>query len=249
LKQLQKEGGIYWEFTYRGKLYKVVFRMPQLFVICDTEGANKLCGKMKFTGHSVNHQCHYCDVSWDELSNPFCKFKYNVDKKFFDLAKKNKTHQLRKLSHYSIVNAFEGIDFGEDPATGGGIHRWTPAEVLHYLCLGLHLYAILGVFHAKKTKKKIKRKKQATVNSKCPGKKRKLLTGSSSDAGHSDNDDHSDNEDETMKRKDDSTDIYPEPPPNPITAADNSEEYSKNRILGPKEQKLINRIALFLAED
>jgi hypothetical protein len=84
LKQLQKEGGIYWEFTYRGKLYKVVFRMPLLFVICDTEGANKLCCKMKFTGRSVNHQCHYCDVSWDELSNPFCKFKYNVDKKFFD---------------------------------------------------------------------------------------------------------------------------------------------------------------------
>jgi hypothetical protein len=94
LKQLQKEGGIYWEFKYRGKLYKVVFRMPLLFVICDTEGANKLCCKMKFTGRSVNHQCHYCDVSWDELSNPFCKFKYNVDKKIFDLAKKNKTHQL-----------------------------------------------------------------------------------------------------------------------------------------------------------
>ena len=93
---------------------------------------------------SVNFQCHYCDVSWDDLSEPFCKFKYNVDKTFFDLARKNKSERLHILSHYCIHNAFEGVNFGEDEDMGGGIHRWTPAEVLHYLMHGLNLYAIQG---------------------------------------------------------------------------------------------------------
>jgi hypothetical protein len=43
--QLQSKGGVPFSFTYRGKRYDVNLKVFLMFIIGDTEGHDKLCGR------------------------------------------------------------------------------------------------------------------------------------------------------------------------------------------------------------
>ena len=75
LRELQKTAGIYWELPYRGHVYKVVFILPVMFVIGDTETHDKLVGKYSFRGSTnVARLCRYCDCPSDKTGDPHHKF-------------------------------------------------------------------------------------------------------------------------------------------------------------------------------
>jgi hypothetical protein len=45
LWEVQSSSGILWNLWYQGKSIPVCLKMPVLLVICESEGADKLCGK------------------------------------------------------------------------------------------------------------------------------------------------------------------------------------------------------------
>jgi hypothetical protein len=52
--QLQSKGGVPFSFTYRGKRYDVNLKVFLVFIIGDTEGHDKLCGRYNSCALQVN---------------------------------------------------------------------------------------------------------------------------------------------------------------------------------------------------
>ena len=74
LKDAQEHVGISWKLKYQEKVLDVVMKIPILFVIGDTEGHDKLCGKYL---NRVNAECicHYCNTKRIEIQDISTDFK------------------------------------------------------------------------------------------------------------------------------------------------------------------------------
>jgi hypothetical protein len=148
--EVQKFDGIKWVLTFRSKEYTVVLKLPVLFIICDTEGADKLCARY-LNRTKVNYLCHYCNIPTNKTSDPHHPFKYIHDKDIFKLVQAvGGKRKLQELSHHCIPNAFRHVCFGGCPR---GIHGNTIAELLHVIQSGLHVYAIDALFQIEQQEK------------------------------------------------------------------------------------------------
>ena len=63
----------------------MILKMSTLFIIGDTEGHEKLFGRMAFR-HNIHYLCRYCDTGRDDTDNPFVKYNFT---KMNDVKKTN----------------------------------------------------------------------------------------------------------------------------------------------------------------
>lgn len=90
-KQAQKTP-VVWKFCENGQMVEKNCFFPVLFIIGDTEGHDKLCGRF-LNRNNIQRLCRYCDCKFDKTDDPFVIYKYtkkkDVDKLIGQGNKKN----------------------------------------------------------------------------------------------------------------------------------------------------------------
>ncbi len=125
---------------------EVVFIIPVLYIIGDTDGHNKLAGR--YTAQTkVKRLCRYCNIPFNDIDNPEFEYDYNKHFEIFETIKKANADTLQSLSMHNLQNAWEHIKFC-DPERG--LFGALCADVLHCLQHGLFNYAIQVLFEQKK---------------------------------------------------------------------------------------------------
>jgi hypothetical protein len=153
------KGGIGWILKYNGKEYPVAMKIPILFVCGDTEGHDKMCGKYLSRGEKIKRLCRYCDSPTGKMDGSVsikdAKYKHTRASDIAKLVKDGKHEELKGISYHCITNAFTENTFMD---LKRGINGAAPAELLHVMQHGLHLYYLEALFGAKREKKKAKSK-------------------------------------------------------------------------------------------
>lgn len=147
---------IAWEIkNFRGKLKKVSFWIPTLFIIGDTDGHDKLVGKFAIRNSNVKRLCRYCDCPFDSTDDPSYVYKLNKADIIANKIKDGKVEELKDMSMHCVRNAWADVHFCD---VQRGIFGATPAEAMHCLQQGLYQYILGQLFLQKKILKKRKSK-------------------------------------------------------------------------------------------
>ena len=144
LRKLQERGGFEWDLLYRGKHNRVVFKVPIMFVIGDTEGHDRLCGHYLCRTGGVKQLCRTCECPTAVCNSSKTKYPKRKAAKLEDMTENGHIEELKAMSQHPIVNAFHSLDFMT--AGGRGIHGSCPGEILHLIYLGIFKY-ILECFY------------------------------------------------------------------------------------------------------
>ena len=139
-RKMAKEG-FRWDYKYRGKLYKdVELVFFTMFVKCDGDEADKLCGHYRSRGEKVASICRYCTIPTSLLdSHELPKtVKMKTVEMIQDLLDDEDDEGLKKISQQFIKNCWYDVQFG--PHNGMGIHGACPMELLHHILLGIFKY-------------------------------------------------------------------------------------------------------------
>ena len=96
----------------QGKLYQNIEFVPfVVFVKCDTEEADMLCGKYKCRTGNVKHICRYCHCPTNQASDPLARWPPKEQAAIQKLVKKKKMKQLKDISQQHIQNAWHDRRF------------------------------------------------------------------------------------------------------------------------------------------
>jgi hypothetical protein len=145
-----------WEFKCAdGEIRTKKMILPVLFIIGDTEGHDKLCGRY-LCRNNIQRPCRYCDISFENSDKPDTTYTYTKVATIFNYIEKNNVEELKNISMWNVKNTMHLLDFC-DPVRG--IHGAVLAEVLHCLQLGIFQYSIEQLFLLKKLKRVKKKKK------------------------------------------------------------------------------------------
>ncbi len=143
LATLQTQGGLPYQFDYRGKQYKVILQLPLLAVLGDTESHDRLCGRYNSRGKGVARLCRHCNTPRSQTDNIDYEWEHILPSQVQNLIEDNDLDGLKSISQHPIANAFyRGICLGGNPR---GIHGMTPGEPLHVLEIGLFKIVIEGL--------------------------------------------------------------------------------------------------------
>jgi hypothetical protein len=151
---------IIWEFKSKTTSRFLRLRLPVLFVIGDTEGHDKLCGRYS-NRSKTKSLCRYCDIPFDKTDEPFYKFNYITESKVKRLLKSGNKEMLQTLSLHNIKNTWHEVEFCDSQR---GIHGATLAEVLHCIQQGMFEYGIKSLFQQKKELKGRRGKRRKKEN-------------------------------------------------------------------------------------
>ena len=169
LVEAQQGPGIAWRLHYQGVFTEVVFKVPVLFIVGDTEGHDKMCGKFLSRTSQIPRLCRYCDcptVSTDDTSS---EWNYTLGPTIADMVTSNQRDELRSMAYHCVKNGFDGVIFCDQSR---GINGSTPAEVLHVWQHGLFPRVLSGLFGQKRALKSgSKRKKNSSFTKKQRGQK------------------------------------------------------------------------------
>ena len=168
--------------------YDVVFKPAVLFIIGDTEGHDKLCGKYTNRSANVKRLCRYCDTPYNETDNTEYDFTHNrcdkinslIDKATSSNSFKRKTEaiqHLKNMSFHPVVNAWDDVNFCDYQR---GIFGATPAKVMHCLQHGLFMCLFKGLFDQRKLKKNGKKRVLKSVGNKMNSKGTKRVKNNTS---------------------------------------------------------------------
>ena len=151
-----EERGVYTYLRLGDKVKMVRLRFKVALVIGDGKSGDTLC--LRVGSHkSANRLSRACNVPQTLSDDPFheCQFltqtrvhalvmvarathiPFGTSRKKFKDEKKAAQDELIKLSSHTVVNAFDGIDFGANPA---GIFGATPVDTMHCFLLGIIKY-------------------------------------------------------------------------------------------------------------
>jgi hypothetical protein len=146
-----------WHFMDKDsqQMKPMAMKIPVLYVIGDTDGHDKLCGKYGCRNNTVKRLCRYCDTPFEETSSSDFKYSLNKLSQVKALIEKHDEATLNDMSFHCIENVWHQVQFC-DPVRN--IYGATLAEVLHCMQQGIFEYAIKILFEQKKKKKKRKRK-------------------------------------------------------------------------------------------
>ena len=124
-----------------GNKWKFVnLRIPVAFVISDTQGADKLCGRYVFYKENVQRLHRTCKCSPGDATNTDTKCVWVKEEEMMGVIARNDKDELAKYSQHSIpLHAFRSIDFGGNPY---GIYGATPSDNLHVVKLGIMKYTL-----------------------------------------------------------------------------------------------------------
>lgn len=133
-REVQKKGFM-WDLRYRGKTYKDVEFIPfVIFMKCDTEEGDLLCGS--YTNRTINvaHLCRYCTCPTNDTDNPQARYSFKTVQQVKAFCDAGDLDALKAISQKCIDNAWYKIRFS--PINNRGIHGATPSEMLHAILLG-----------------------------------------------------------------------------------------------------------------
>ena len=134
-----QNNGFVWDLRYRGETYKDIEFVPfVMFVKCDTEEADVLCGSYTSRQRGVAQLCRYCTCPTEESDHVFALYPQKTVKMIQDLVDAQDFDGLQKLSQQCIQNAWYKIRF--HPYNKQGIHGACPSELLHAMLLGVFKY-------------------------------------------------------------------------------------------------------------
>jgi hypothetical protein len=136
--EVQNKGFI-WDLRYRGKTYQGIEFVPfVMFVKCDTDEADLLCGSYKSRTANVAQLCRYCVCPTAESDLVFAAYGQKTVPMIQELVDARNFDGLQKLSQQMIENAWYKVRF--HPYNKQGIHGACPSEMLHAILLGVFKY-------------------------------------------------------------------------------------------------------------
>lgn len=134
-----QENGFIWDLRYRGRTYKDVEFVPYVvFIKCDTEEGDLLCGKFLSRNAGVKNLCRYCTCPTQECDLVNAKFPLKTVSMIMPSILIRDQEGLTKISQHCIDNAWYKVRFS--PESSRGIHGATPSEMLHAVLLGIFKY-------------------------------------------------------------------------------------------------------------
>ncbi len=161
-KQCQSQP-LKWIFKHENNTKEFVLKIPCLFIIGDTEGHDKICGRL-MNRQTIPYLCRYCDIHRDNIDDPFVESTSTKMTDIIKLVQNKDRTKLNAMSMHLVKNAWHDVQFCD---TKYGLHGSTLAELLHSLQQGIFEYTIRQLFSAKKEKKtKRKQKKDSTKGKK-----------------------------------------------------------------------------------
>ena len=90
LLEIQKAGGLYWDFKYKGIDYRTLLQLQIYMILGDSQGQQKIAGQ--YSGSKSLRQCYQCQIELKHLGDPYKKIKLTDGKKVSQLRKSgNKT--------------------------------------------------------------------------------------------------------------------------------------------------------------
>jgi hypothetical protein len=104
--KLQSKGGVPFSFTYRGKHYDVNLKVFLVFIIGDTEGHDKLCGRYNSRALQVKQVCRHCDIPTMDCDNAFYPWRHVKPDVVHSLVVSNDLEGLKAMSHYSPLRLY-----------------------------------------------------------------------------------------------------------------------------------------------
>ena len=118
----------------------VNIRVPIAFIISDTQGADRLCGRYQIYSSVVSRLHRTCLCTPADACNMEIQCEWVLEEDMKHSTLEGTKAQLTKLSLHKIPNhAFFGLDFGSNPH---GIFGATPNDILHGLKLGIAKYLL-----------------------------------------------------------------------------------------------------------
>jgi len=157
---------IEWEFVVDGQKRKMHCYLPVLFIIGDTDGHDRLCGRY-LSRAMIECLCRYCNIKFKNTDDPFAKYKFTRQDVVNKLCDQNRKIKLKDMSMHCIQNAWRDVDFCDNVR---GLHGATLAEVLHVLQQGLDEYVLDCFMYSRKESQQ---SKAHSMQKKVSGKKRK----------------------------------------------------------------------------
>jgi hypothetical protein len=126
--RLQRKGGVPFSFTYRGKQYDANLKVFLMFIIGDTKGHDKLCGRYNSRALQAKQ------IPTMDCDNAFYPWQHVKPDVVHSLVVSNDLEGLKAMSQHPLKNAFYNskLDIGRNPR---GIHGMTPGEPLHFIDL------------------------------------------------------------------------------------------------------------------
>ena len=112
--QNEFEGGIAWRLRINRKDHDVHLRCPIHFVVGDTEGHDRFCGKFLSRTRNVKCLCRYCDCPTAETSITSRRIVLTKASGIARRVARDDKEGLQNLSYHCIQNAFTGAVFSDD---------------------------------------------------------------------------------------------------------------------------------------
>ena len=151
-----EENVIEYVFDYNGVLYPVVLKVPILFVTGDSEGQDKLVGRI--ANYSSNKDtarvCRYCDIPANVMDDPLLLLKKRFNRTqacvIETLLRHNNEFELKRKGYRVITeNVLHQLQFCDRSL---GVNGSVPADLLHTLQHGLYLYMFEELLNSKQLK-------------------------------------------------------------------------------------------------
>ena len=121
-------------------VHYVNIRFPVAFVISDTQGADKLCGRYISYSIKVQRLHRLCTCKATELTSVGAPCEWVNMSEMMDVIDRGDKGELSRYSQHRIPDhAFRYIDFGRNKH---GIYAATPNDILHGIKLGVIHYAL-----------------------------------------------------------------------------------------------------------
>jgi hypothetical protein len=119
-----------------GSCYKcVTLCMPIAFIIADTQGADKLCGRYLTYSTAVARVHRACKCPSQQAADTTQKCVWVTMEEMMDIIQSQDKNLMAEYSQQYLPNhAFDGIDFGANPY---GVYGATPYDILHGMKLGI----------------------------------------------------------------------------------------------------------------
>ena len=162
LVEVQHGNGIQWRLSYQSMPFEVVFKLPVLFIVGDTEGHDKMCGKFLSRTNRIPRLCRYCDCPTDDTDVTTHLFPPTRGPSIAQMVSNGEKESLRLIAYHCVQNGFDGVVFCDQER---GINGATPAEILHVWQHGLFPRALAALFGQKRSLKRASRRKKGNDSS------------------------------------------------------------------------------------
>ena len=113
-------------FTNKVQYFDIV--CPILYIIADTEGADKFCRRYGSHNLKIQQHCRMCDLDSANLDNKEYNCTYLRFSNMHSIAMSGTDEQRQMYSQHEVTNAFYNINFGGQEY---GLLRYTPPDILH----------------------------------------------------------------------------------------------------------------------